>query len=54
MAIQIRLLKSIKYSTFKVFVQMEIVDEWIARMNISGIDLERFCTALIGQTRPEK
>lgn len=40
--IQNGLLKSIKYSTFEVFVQMEIVDEWIARMNISAIDFTGF------------
>lgn len=46
------LLKAIKYLTFEVFALNEIVDGWIARMNISGIDLKRFCVALIGKTRP--
>lgn len=42
LSIQNGLLKSIRYSTFEVFVQTEIVDEWIIRMNISGIDFTRF------------
>lgn len=48
------LLKAIKYSTFEVSVLKEIVDEFIEKINISWADLTRFCTALIGQTRPEK
>ena len=48
------LLKSIKYSMFAVSALNEIVDEWIRRMNISCIDLARFCSAMIGQTRPKK
>lgn len=52
--IQMGLLKSIKYSMFAVSALNEIVDEWIRRMNISCIDLARFCSAMIGQTRPKK
>ena len=52
-SIQMGLLKSIKYSMFEVSVLKGIVDGWIEKMNISGIDLTRLCTALIGQTRPE-
>ena len=48
------LLKTIKYSTFEVSVLKEIVDGWIVRMNISCIDSARFCSAMIGQTRPKK
>ena len=43
------LLKPIKYLMFEVSVLKEIVDGWIVRMNISRIDLTRFCTALIEQ-----
>ena len=52
--IQMGLLKSIKYSTFEVSVLNGIVDGYEPEMNILGIDLTRFCIALIGQTRPEK
>ena len=48
------LLKAIKYSTFEVSALNGIVDGWIVRMNIFSINLTRFCTALIGKTRPEK
>ena len=48
------LLKTIKYSTFEVSAQNEIVGEYVAQMNISGANLTRFCTALIGQTCREK
>ena len=41
------LLKAIKYSTFEVSVQKEIVDECLKRMNIFG----GFFIPLIGQTR---
>lgn len=44
------LLKSIKYSMFEVSALKEIVDGYELEMNISVIDLTRFCTALIGQT----
>ena len=54
MSIQNGLLKSIKYSTFEVSVLKEIVDGYEPEMNILGIDLTRFCIALMGQTRPEK
>ena len=36
------LLKAIKYLTFEVSVLKEIVDGWIVRMNISGMDFTRF------------
>ena len=36
------LLKAIKNSTFEVSVQNEIVDEWIARMNISDMIFTSF------------
>ena len=52
--IQMGLLNTIKYSMFEVSVQMGIVDGWIMRMNISGVDLTRFCITLIGKTRPKK
>ena len=42
--------EAIKYSTFEVSVLNGIVDGYEPEMNISGIDLTRFCTALIGQT----
>lgn len=42
------LLKTIKYSTFEVSAQNEIVGEYVAQMNISCIDLTRFCIVLIG------
>ena len=42
LSIQNGLLKSIRYSTFEVFVQTEIVVEWIIRIKISGIDFTRF------------
>ena len=42
------LLKVIRYSTFKVSALNEIVDGYEPEMNISGADLTRFCTALIG------
>ena len=48
MSIQNGLLKSIKYSTFEVSVLKEIVDGWIVRMNISGMDFSSFYIALIG------
>ena len=48
MSIQNELLKSIKYSTFEVSVLKEIVDGWIVRMNISGMDFSSFYIALIG------
>ena len=41
-------LKAIKYSMFEVSALNEIVDGWIVRMNISGMDFTRFCIALIG------
>ena len=41
-SIQMGLLRAIKYSTFEVSVQKEIVDEWIVRMNILGMDLTSF------------
>ena len=37
-----KLLRSIKYSTFVVSVLKEIVDGWIVRMNISGMDFTSF------------
>lgn len=40
--IQNGLLRSIKYSTFVVSVLKEIVDGWIVRMNISGMDFTSF------------
>lgn len=40
--IQTGLLKAIKYSTFEVSAQNEIVDELIRRMNISDIELGYF------------
>ena len=45
--IQMGLLKAIKYSTFEVSVLKEIVDGWIVRMNISGMDFSSFYIALI-------
>ena len=33
---------------FEVSAQNEIVDSYEPEMNISGADLTRFCTALIG------
>lgn len=48
------LLKSIKYSMFAVSALNEIVDGYEPEMNILGIDLTRFCTALIGQTDLKK
>lgn len=47
---QMGLLMAIKYSTFEVAALKEIVDSYEPEMNILGIDLTRFCTALIGQT----
>lgn len=44
---QMGLLKAIKYSTFEVSVLKEIVDGWIVRMNISGMDFSSFYIALI-------
>lgn len=35
---------------FEVSVQNVIVDGYEPEINISSIDLTRFCTALIGQT----
>ena len=48
------LLKSIKYLMFEVSALNGIVDGYVPKMHISSIDLTRFCTALIGQTWPEK
>ena len=45
------LLKAIKYSTFEVSALNEIVGGDEPEMNISDIDLTRFCIALIGQTQ---
>lgn len=36
---QMGLLKAIKYSTFEVFIQMKIVDDYEPEMKISGADL---------------
>ena len=36
------LLKAIKYSTFKVSAQNEVVDGYELEMNISAIDFTRF------------
>lgn len=47
---QMGLLKSIKYSAFEVSALNGIVVGYEPEMNISSIDLTRFCTALIGQT----
>ena len=41
------LLKPIKYLMFEVSVLKEIVDGWIVRMNISGMDFSSFYIALI-------
>ena len=43
-----------KYLTFEVSIQNGIVVGYEPKMNISSIDLARFCTALIGQTCREK
>lgn len=50
MSIEMELLKSIKHSTLEVSAQNEIVGAYESEMNISGADLTRFCTALLGQT----
>lgn len=49
-SIQMGLLKAIKYSTFEGVSLKEIVDGYEPEMNISGIDLTRFSTALIRRT----
>ena len=43
------LLKAIKYSMFEVSDLNGIVVGYEPKMNISSIDLARFCTALIEQ-----
>ena len=50
MSTRMELLKSIKYSTFEVSALNGIAVGYEPEMNISSIDLTRFCTALIGQT----
>lgn len=44
------LLKSIKYSMFDGVALNGIVDEWIERMNISGVDFMSFVTGIFDLT----